>query len=103
MKELLHDLNIENLEKIVGKRFYRFEELAEEIDNLVGSEGLVLFESFKNEERDDCDFELIGAILNEEKDENDNFLGSVEQYDITIYYTKSKNHFYITETDYENL
>ena len=48
--ELLHYLEIERLEEVVGKRFYTFEELAEEIDNLVGSEGLTLFESWENDE-----------------------------------------------------
>lgn len=102
MKKLLHDLQIEELKKVIGKRFYNFEELAEEIDNLLGSEGLVLFESYKNSEEDDFDFELNRAILNEEIDESDE-LEIVEQYDITIYYTKSKNHFLVTETSFEIL
>lgn len=102
MRKLLHDLCIENLENIVGERFFTVEELAEKIDILVGSEGLQLFESYKNDDLDDFDFELNGSILNEEIDENDE-IEMVEQYDITIYYTKSKNHYYITETNYESL
>lgn len=99
---LLHNIKIDELEKFVGKRFYSIEELSEEIDSVLGSEGLTLNESWKNNEEDDCDFELNGSTMNEEIDENDD-IEIIEQYDITIYYTKSKNHFYITETSYESL
>jgi len=53
---------------------------------------IITEQSWKNKEKDEYDFLIVGTLDNE----NDNIYCVFD-----IYYTKSKNHIFITEVNYE--
>jgi hypothetical protein len=77
------------LELLVNKRFKNLKEVKKNIEQKTNCK-INLIQSWKNKEKDEYDFLMVGNI-----DNNDLFC------DFDIYYTKSKNHILITEVSYE--